>query len=194
MEGRRLEYKIDKESAIKKLTKGNFFRKKKADRVELKWIDFYLFEVEVNPKVSDSKSDWVIIEMHTGAFSFFKNIDLPFTPFEGEANGSISVEEAKAIARREYSFHLLHRNLLTKLNAEISSVTFREIIQYPFWIGYFIHPNHYSIEIIDAISGKPQAGKLKSAIIELLLHEFENAAARGSMQKKLQDIVHSSDR
>lgn len=193
MISKKLKNKITWDKANELLRKGNFMRKKNADRVELIYIDFYLFEVIVDPKLSEPKSDWAMADCLTGCFTFFeRNPEIEMETSHRDETLAIGPDEAKEIVKREYTFHLLHRNLRTKLSAKVSQIKFESAISYPFWIGYYIHSNHYRMEVLDGVNGKKQAGKIKSAVTEQLIREMSN---RTNMPKpSLQDTFHSSGR
>jgi len=193
MNGRKLVNRIGREIASQKLKSGNIIRKRKADRIELFWMDYFLFEVQVNPKLSEVKSDWVLSDIEAEIFLFFRQDEYDSQKFIIEKDLSEKLAKAAELVRREYSYHLLQRNLQTKLNAEVESIECREVIRYPFWLGYFIHSNHYTLEILDGINGKIQGGKLKAAISQSLLREYDSRS-ESIMPSLPRDIARSSDK
>ncbi|HEX9649177.1 MAG TPA: hypothetical protein VGA21_01340 [Cyclobacteriaceae bacterium] len=185
--------KVDISKAQNLLKDGLFFKRKIPDKVELLYLGFHLFKVTVDPGNSAVKSEHVLIDVLTGAFSFLNSENI--LPFSDETQNYHSIkidkDDAKEIAKREYAFHLLHRNLRTKLKAEVRSVEFEETILYPFWVGYFIHFHHYSLEVIDAINGQKQSGAIKKALIQYLADEFNS---KTESMRKQPDIALSLNR
>ena len=184
---------IDSGKAFNLLKDGIFFKRKKPDKVELLHLGFHLFKVTVDPGNSEVKSEHVIVDVVTGAFSFLSEPDnLVFADMiQNQMVVRIDKEKGKEIAKCEYAFHLLHRNLRTKLKAFVVNIEFEETLLYPFWMGYFKHSNYYSLVAIDAINGQKQSGAIKKALIQYLADELRS---KTEFKRKQSDIAHSLSR
>jgi hypothetical protein len=148
-------------------------------RLEVLYLPFYLFDVQVEKEIKGKKTGDVsthnVILTVDGLLGHAvlyggKALDaengremiVPACDFE------ISAEDASKMALDQYKGILLEHGLRTRSHPIAESISEGRKIYYPFWIGYFKKKKGYDFRALDAVSGEIQGIKMRRVFIKAL--------------------------
>jgi len=165
-----IEPGIGHSEAIQILNKpaGFISLKRKMLKSECIFLLIYIFEILTIDKSGSVVRHEVCVDAIEGQFAHIRSKNLSKTREheKSESEFSLTVNEAKKIARREFRYHL-HR---LRPGLIIQEVCLVAKAWYPYWIGYYKSKKGYIFEAIDGCSGKVQGVKMRSLFTKLLLH------------------------
>ena len=157
---------VSKETAREAfLEKRGFFRKPVLERVELVYLPYYVFTVEVS--LPENREVHLGLDGIEGVFSFFN----PKVELAEESPGEafdfiLPPGEAEKKALEEYRWMVIREGIRKKSPPEVKEVRERKQVKYPYWVGYYRRGARYDFKMIDAVSGGFAGIKMRRVLLK----------------------------
>lgn len=137
-------------------------------KLELVWIPHYLIDFRVQSS-NAHETITAIVDGYIGAFALFRlhegisEEDFPHKPIPPRMSG----DDAVVLARKSLlTASMAQRGRRRKLLVQEHLAT--ELVQYPYWIYYFLRRAVIDIAVMDAVIGDFQGPKIKAACLAAL--------------------------
>lgn len=136
-------------------------------RIELIYLPYYVFEILLTGKGGEQKVT-ISVDGVLGNTMFFAGQGLNYVLEQDTktCGFTVSLDEARKIATKEYTWLLLEQGLRSKKMTTIKEITGVKTIFYPFWIGYFQKGQSYDFKALDAVSGEVQGVKMRKVFLK----------------------------
>jgi len=161
---------LDQRAAKKKLALRSYlppFRKVRFEKIELCRLPHYLFEIRVQWKDVEETAP-VAIDAVAGHFAVWRPDQPSFESAEDmefEIPFMLGRDEARKKLQEQYRWVLISTGLKMRKRFEVKEVIDGPRIYYPFWVGYHKIRGQWRFEVVDAVSGMRQGGKVKDALM-----------------------------
>ncbi len=161
---------INKNRAVEELVrKENLFqRKKDLCRSELIFLPYYLFAVTIHSNDGKSRLSHVCVDMINGECAYLVNNNFNNIVNVNNFIPDVTENEAGDKARKFIINEILYKKRKYQDCPQIE-IELKNIMEYPYWIGYFKKENGYDFNIIDGVTGQRQGPKMKAVFIKYLI-------------------------
>ncbi|HUT53801.1 MAG TPA: hypothetical protein VM658_10450 [bacterium] len=143
------------------------FFKIKMEKTELVWLPHYLFTLRLAHKGNEEKVE-AAVDAVAGHFAHWKADKERMESAAGqefEIGFMLTPEEARARLIEEYRWVMIATALKTRKRFEIKDVLPGPRAYYPFFAGYYRSRHQWRFEVLDAVSGLRQGGKVREALL-----------------------------
>ena len=167
---------IARASAPQKISQGGLIKalRKLPQKVELFYLPHYIFAVEI--ATPERTVEHVAVDAITGEFSYY--VEQPTQDHPDQPSEILPFEISLPVAERHalegLKRALLQASLKRGRAFEIKRIIARQGLYLPFWVGYDLRKGRVKIAIIDAMEGRPQAGKVKQIILQAISSNQSN--------------------
>ena len=161
---------LDQPAAEKKLSLRSYlppFRRIRFAKIELEYLPHYLFEIRVEWKDAEEAAP-VAIDAVAGHYAIWRPDELSLESVQGTEFGIPFVldrESARQKLKDQYRWVLISTGLKMRKRFEMKEVIDGPRVYYPFWVGYHKMREQWRFEVVDAVSGMRQGGKVKDALM-----------------------------
>jgi hypothetical protein len=143
------------------------FFKVRMEKTELAWLPHYLFTIVLKRRGSEERVE-TAVDAVAGHFAHWKAEPERMESAAGrefEIGFKLTPDEAKARLIEQYRWVLISTALKTRKRFEIKEILPGPRAYYPFWAGYYRTRDKWRFEVIDAVSGMRQGGKVREALL-----------------------------
>ena len=140
---------------------------RKIGKVELCYLPHYCFQVVVDWRGRGETVE-AAVDAVLGHFAFWQSQGLKLMPAQDlgfEIPFLISEVEAKHKLTEQYRWVLISRGLKLGRRFKLKEIRPGTRTYYPFWAGYYQARNQWNFEIVDAVTGMRQGGKVRDAFL-----------------------------
>jgi hypothetical protein len=150
-----------------------------AERLEIVYLPFYLFDVWVEKKIKGKNKGDVLTQSVTlsvdgllghavlyaeDSLDVEKELETPAPACDFE----ISSDEAAKMALDQYKGILLEHGLRMRTHPSAEEISEGRKVFYPFWVAYFKKKKGYDFKAIDAVSGEIQGIRMRRLFMNAL--------------------------
>lgn len=156
--------------AIKRLMLRSYlppFSKLEMEKVEVAFLPHYHFSIMVEWKAREEAVE-VVVDAVLGHFALWRPDEAtpePALDMEFEIPFFLEQEEARVRLMKEYRWLLISTALKLRRGFKVRRILPGPRIYYPFWTGYFRSRNRWNLEVVDAVNGMRQGGKVRDALL-----------------------------
>jgi hypothetical protein len=145
-------------------------------RTELLFLPVYIFTVSISDTKGKINTETVSVDGIRGEFAAYKGKmdNLRCGDEKNQATFRIAEPDARKTAGSEYGRLVFRHNLRHPDKLRIAECSVGRKIYYPYWIGYFRRRRGFDFLAVDAVGGAFQGARMKSAMIDLILHKAGN--------------------
>ena len=143
------------------------FQKIGMEKVEVCYLPHYLFTIKLQWKRDVTAVD-AAVDALLGHFAHWEQKGLNMEVAKeggGEIPFSLSREAAEQKLREQYRWTLITSAMKTRKRFEIQEIIAGPRVYYPFWTGYYRVRGKWRFEVLDAVSGMRQGGKVRDALL-----------------------------